>query len=69
MKADFEVFLKNRFGHVPPAKIKGHFIPFGDFRRSPGKGNILLCGDAAGLVEPITGEGIAFAMLSGFLCR
>ena len=66
MKEDFEAFLKTRFGHVPPAKIKGHFIPFGDFRRTPGKGNILLCGDAAGLVEPITGEGIAFAMLSGF---
>jgi len=66
MKEDFEAFLKSRFGHVPSAKIKGHFIPFGDFRRAPGKGNILLCGDAAGLVEPITGEGIAFAMLSGF---
>ncbi|HEV2693214.1 MAG TPA: NAD(P)/FAD-dependent oxidoreductase [Verrucomicrobiae bacterium] len=65
MKADFETFLKNRFGHLPPAKIKGHFIPFGDFRPTPGRGNVLLCGDAAGLVEPITGEGIAFAMLSG----
>ena len=26
---------------------------------------MLLCGDAAGLVEPVTGEGIAFAMQSG----
>lgn len=62
----FESFLKQRFGEIPSAKIKGHFLPFGDFRRIPGKGNVLLCGDAAGLVEPITGEGIAFAMLSGF---
>ena len=66
MRADFEAFLKNRFGAIPPGHIKGHFIPFGDFRPVPGRGNVLLCGDAAGLVEPITGEGIAFAMLSGF---
>jgi len=46
-------------------KYKGHFLPFGDVRRKPGRGNILLTGDAAGLVDPITGEGIAFAMRSG----
>jgi geranylgeranyl reductase family protein len=66
MREDFENFLTQRFGRVPSAKVKGHFIPFGDFRPTPGRGNVLLCGDAAGLVEPITGEGIAFAMLSGF---
>ena len=66
MRGTFERFLKQRFGRVPSAPIKGHFIPFGDFRKIPGRENILLCGDAAGLVEPITGEGIAFAMLSGF---
>lgn len=66
MRANFEEFLRQRFGRVPAQKIKGHFIPFGDFRRRPGQGNVMLCGDAAGLVEPITGEGIAFAMLSGY---
>ena len=66
MREGFENFLAQRFGRVPAAKIKGHFIPFGDFRKTPGRGNVLLCGDAAGLVEPITGEGIAYAMLSGF---
>jgi geranylgeranyl reductase family protein len=66
MREDFNSFLTQRFGHLPAAKIKGHFIPFGDFRKTPGQGNVLLCGDAAGLVEPITGEGIAFAMSSGF---
>ncbi|MGP6089163.1 geranylgeranyl reductase family protein [Antarctobacter jejuensis] len=48
-----------------PLKVKGQFLPFGDFRRTPGKGNILLAGDAAGLVDPITGEGIAHALDSG----
>ncbi len=46
-------------------RIKGHHIPFGNFIKVPGKYNILLCGDAAGYVDPITGEGIAHAMLSG----
>ena len=65
LMSSFKDFLRQRFGEIPAGKIKGHHIPFGDFRRVPGRGNILLCGDAAGLVEPITGEGIAFAMQSG----
>ncbi|SMP28640.1 NAD(P)/FAD-dependent oxidoreductase [Shimia sagamensis] len=48
-------------------KIKGHHLPFGDFRPTPGRAHILLAGDAAGLVDPITGEGIGFAMKSGQL--
>ncbi len=48
-------------------RVKGHFLPFGDFKTHPGRANILLSGDAAGLVDPITGEGIAFAMKSGQL--
>lgn len=47
-------------------RVKGQFIPFGDFRARPGNANVLLCGDAAGLVDPITGEGIAYAMQSGY---
>lgn len=46
-------------------KVKGHFLPFGDYRRVPGRGNVLLVGDAAGFVDPITGEGIAYALRSG----
>ena len=65
LMSSFKDFLRQRFGEIPGGKIKGHHIPFGDFRRVPGRDNILLCGDAAGLVEPITGEGIAFAMQSG----
>ncbi|MEM7522102.1 MAG: geranylgeranyl reductase family protein, partial [Pseudomonadota bacterium] len=47
--------------------FKGHFIPFGDYRKRPGEGAVVLCGDAAGLVDPITGEGIAYAIKSGAL--
>jgi geranylgeranyl reductase family protein len=47
--------------------MKGHFLPFGDYRRRPGRANVLLAGDAAGFVDPITGEGIAHALGSGRL--
>lgn len=46
-------------------RYKGQYLPFGDFKKRPGRDNILLAGDAAGLVDPITGEGIALAMESG----
>jgi menaquinone-9 beta-reductase len=59
--------LKHRFGEKPKCQIKAHYLPFGRYLSTPGSKNILLVGDAAGLVEPITGEGIAFAMESGKL--
>lgn len=49
------------------ARVKGQFLPFGGFRKRPGQGRVLLAGDAAGLVDPITGEGIAHALHSGEL--
>lgn len=61
----FHRFLRSRCGHVPPGRIRGHFLPYGDFRRVPGASDVLLAGDAAGLVDSLSGEGIAFAMQSG----
>ena len=46
---------------------KGAFLPAGDYRPVPGRGAVLLAGDAAGLVDPMTGEGIGHAMDSGRL--
>ena len=46
---------------------KGAFLPFGSFLRTPGNNRIIVAGDAAGLVDPITGEGIALALESGAL--
>ncbi len=51
---------------ISSLKVRGQFIPFGDYRKSPGRGNVLLSGDAAGVVDPITGEGIAHAMQTGY---
>jgi flavin-dependent dehydrogenase len=58
-------FIEQTTGLREGYRVQGHHIPFGDVRRIPGAGTVLLAGDAAGLVDPITGEGIAFAMESG----
>ncbi|MBU2551374.1 MAG: geranylgeranyl reductase family protein [Proteobacteria bacterium] len=50
---------------LPPAKSRP--LPYGNFMPTPGYGNILLLGDAAGLVEPLLGEGIYYAHRSGQL--
>lgn len=60
-------YLKQTSPDTPEAKVKGHYLPFGAFRKTPGQDAILLVGDAAGLVDPITGEGIALALESGAL--
>lgn len=49
------------------ARIVGSPVPFGSYLAKPAKGNVLLAGDAAGFAEPISGEGIQFALLSGKL--
>ena len=47
--------------------VRGHRLPVGEFDRTPGHGNVLLTGDAAGLVDPVTGEGVCFALESSRL--
>ncbi len=64
MKSNMQTYL-NRTGEDACQKFKGQYLPFGDYKKSPGYENVLLAGDAAGLVDPITGEGIALAMESG----
>ncbi|WP_407562225.1 geranylgeranyl reductase family protein [Streptomyces sp. 184] len=43
----------------------GHHLPFSTARRRPLTGRVLLAGDAAGLVNPLTGEGIYYAVATG----
>lgn len=45
--------------------IRGAFVSSGNFVRKPVKNNVLLVGDAAGLIDAMTGEGIYFAIESG----
>jgi geranylgeranyl reductase family protein len=48
-------------------KIQAHVLPYGDYEKKPGFKNVLLIGDAAGLAEPLLGEGIYYAHVSGSL--
>jgi len=45
----------------------GHYIPAGGFKRPVASGKVLLLGDAAGFVDPFSGEGIYYAVRSGLI--
>ena len=45
----------------------GHHLPLSDWRWQQPDGPVLLAGDAAGLINPMTGEGIYYAVASGIL--
>ncbi|GGM93526.1 geranylgeranyl hydrogenase BchP [Lentzea pudingi] len=51
----------------PPLALRGHKLPLSTGRPEVGHGRVLLAGDAASLINPLTGEGIYYAVLSGFL--
>jgi geranylgeranyl reductase family protein len=44
---------------------RGHHLPLSGLRWRPPTGRVLLVGDAAGLVNPMTGEGIYYAVATG----
>jgi geranylgeranyl reductase family protein len=54
-------------GFAAEAKMRGCPIPAGGVSRKTIADQIVLAGDAAGFVDPFTGEGIAFAIRSGQL--
>ncbi|MEV0156224.1 geranylgeranyl reductase family protein [Micromonospora sp. NPDC050686] len=53
-----------------PATVTGlraHHLPLSTRRPAPGRGRLVLAGDALSLINPFTGEGIFYALLSGAL--
>ena len=44
---------------------KGHHLPLSGWRWEQPDGRLLLTGDAAGLINPMTGEGIYYAIATG----
>ena len=59
-------YFKDRFAHAKPIeKPKGWNLPMGSIHRKNHGNGFMLLGDAAGLVDPFTGEGIGNAMVSG----
>jgi flavin-dependent dehydrogenase len=47
--------------------LRSHHLPLSTGRPAQAAGRVLLAGDAASLVNPLTGEGIFYALLSGRL--
>jgi len=64
IKKQFKNFL-NSIGLDAPKIFNAHLIPTGWISNRFGFDNILLVGDAAGFVDPITGEGIYYAVKTG----
>ncbi|WP_137160293.1 geranylgeranyl reductase family protein [Blastococcus sp. CCUG 61487] len=52
---------------VEPDGLRAHRLPLSTERPRQPDGRVLLAGDAASLINPLTGEGIFYAVLSGAL--
>ncbi|WP_243407469.1 NAD(P)/FAD-dependent oxidoreductase [Frankia canadensis] len=61
--------LARMLPHTPadPATLRAHHLPLSTHRPRQPSGPVLLAGDAASLINPLTGEGIYYALLSGSL--
>ncbi|AGL20978.1 geranylgeranyl reductase [Actinoplanes sp. N902-109] len=64
-------YLKDRLADLlpgaEPAGLRAHHLPLSTHRPPPARGAVLLAGDALSLINPFTGEGIFYAVLSGSL--
>jgi flavin-dependent dehydrogenase len=72
LKADVKIdrqdlvdYAVQRIGRPVPTRITGFPLGMGGWRYRPGRGRVLLVGDAAGLVDPLLGEGLYHAIISG----
>ncbi|NMO50387.1 geranylgeranyl reductase family protein [Actinoplanes sp. TBRC 11911] len=59
--------LKTLLPGAEPQSLRGHHLPLSTRRPPPAQGRVLLAGDALSLINPFTGEGIFYAVLSGAL--
>lgn len=58
--------IAQRFKHAKPLEtVKGWSLPLGSKKQQLCNNRLLLTGDAASLIDPFTGEGIANAIISG----
>ena len=66
LRASFRGFLERLGLTYDPrrASMRGHLVPLGGRDHTLHRGRVLLVGDAASLAEPLTGEGIYYAIKS-----
>ena len=67
-------YLRERLQLLLPAgtsldgvRLTGHQLPLSSKRPAPARDRVLLAGDAASLINPLSGEGIVYALVSGRL--
>ncbi len=63
--AHFQEFLAMLGLDPASVELKGHPLPYGNWLGEPCQEKLLLAGDAAGFVEPLLGEGIFYALMTG----
>jgi len=64
-RKDLADYALRRLGSALPEQVGGYPLGMGGWRYRPGCGRVLLAGDAAGLVDPLLGEGLYHAIVSG----
>jgi geranylgeranyl reductase family protein len=64
-RAALSAYIAARCGTTEHTRAVGQFLGFGGAGYAPAAGRVLLAGDAAGCVDPLTGEGIYGAIASG----
>jgi geranylgeranyl reductase family protein len=66
-RAELVAGLHRLLPDADPSDLRAHRLPLSTGRPGQPDGRVLLAGDAASLVNPLTGEGIFYAVLSGAL--
>jgi flavin-dependent dehydrogenase len=66
-RTDLEASLRRLLPGVSvvPGSLRAHRLPLSSSRQKVARGRVLLAGDAAALINPISGEGIYYAIVSG----
>lgn len=69
IRRHFNAYLEKKglTARARQTQVRGHLIPLGPPTRRLHTRRLLLAGDAAGLADPLTGEGISYAVRSGRL--
>ncbi|MDQ7032596.1 MAG: hypothetical protein Q9M37_07775 [Desulfonauticus sp.] len=66
LKKYFFDFCRKKL-NISPTRLFGAYLPYGNFTLNSGYKQCFLIGDAAGLADPLLGEGIFYAFKSAFI--
>jgi len=64
-RARLAAYIRSRYGDVGAEDVIGQYAGFGAAHHTISATRIFLVGDAGGFADPLTGEGIYFAIVSG----